>query len=218
MENIYKSINLNKELNSYYKKFKLNKYKFNWISFLLLILASVFLPFAIKVNRLFYIVVIVFLVVAIFINRKFSLKKKMTYCNFIEEKLKEEAENKNMLLLNEIYPLYLNVNDETKMFEIYLDNEKILSTKYSNLKNYIIYNNSKEYKASLRLPNTPTSYIKKYLLEINTKDGNSITLTFFNNNIKFIVGNKIFYQQFTNTKTINSLAQILDKIFSLNKK
>ena len=65
MENIYKSINLNKELNSYYKKFKLNKYKFNWISFLLLILASVFLPFAIKVNRLFYIVVIVFLVVAI---------------------------------------------------------------------------------------------------------------------------------------------------------
>ncbi len=218
MENIYKSINLNKELNSYYKKFKLNKYKFNWISFLLLILASVFLPFAIKVNRLFYIVVIVFLVVAIFINRKFSLKKKMTYCNFIEEKLKEEAKNKNMLLLNEIYPLYLNVNDETKMFEIYLDNEKILSTKYSNLKNYIIYNNSKEYKASLRLPNTPTSYIKKYLLEINTKDGNSITLTFFNNNIKFIVGNKIFYQQFTNTKTINSLAQILDKIFSLNKK
>ena len=142
----------------------------------------------------------------------------MTYCNFIEEKLKEEAKNKNMLLLNEIYPLYLNVNDETKMFEIYLDNEKILSTKYSNLKNYIIYNNSKEYKASLRLPNTPTSYIKKYLLEINTKDGNSITLTFFNNNIKFIVGNKIFYQQFTNTKTINSLAQILDKIFSLNKK
>lgn len=218
MENIYKSINLNKELNSYYKKFKFNKYKFNWISFLLLILASVFLPFAIKVNRLFYIVVIVFLVVAIFINRKFSLKKKMTYCNFIEEKLKEEAKNKNMLLLNEIYPLYLNVNDETKMFEIYLDNEKILSTKYSNLKNYIIYNNSKEYKASLRLPNTPTSYIKKYLLEINTKDGNSITLTFFNNNIKFIVGNKIFYQQFTNTKTINSLAQILDKIFSLNKK
>lgn len=218
MENIYKSINLNKELNSYYKKFKFNKYKFNWISFLLLILASVFLPFAIKVNRLFYIVVIVFLVVAIFINRKFSLKKKMTYCNYIEEKLKEEAKNKNMLLLNEIYPLYLNVNDETKMFEIYLDNEKILSTKYSNLKNYIIYNNSKEYKASLRLPNTPTSYIKKYLLEINTKDGNSITLTFFNNNIKFIVGNKIFYQQFTNTKTINSLAQILDKIFSLNKK
>mgnify|MGYP004521632093 CR=1 FL=1 len=218
MENIYKSINLNKELNSYYKKFKLNKYKFNWVSFLLLILALVFLPFAIKVNRLFYIVVIVFLVVAIFINRKFSLKKKMTYCNFIEEKLKEEAKNKNMLLLNEIYPLYLNVNDETKMFEIYLDNEKILSTKYSNLKNYIIYNNSKEYKASLRLPNTPTSYIKKYLLEINTKDGNSITLTFFNNNIKFIVGNKIFYQQFTNTKTINSLAQILDKIFSLNKK
>ena len=194
MENIYKSINLNKELNSYYKKFKLNKYKFNWVSFLLLILALVFLPFAIKVNRLFYIVVIVFLVVAIFINRKFSLKKKMTYCNFIEEKLKEEAKNKNMLLLNEIYPLYLNVNDETKMFEIYLDNEKILSTKYSNLKNYIIYNNSKEYKASLRLPNTPTSYIKKYLLEINTKDGNSITLTFFNNNIKFIVGNKIFYQ------------------------
>ena len=185
---------------------------------MLLILALVFLPFAIKVNRLFYIVVIVFLVVAIFINRKFSLKKKMTYCNFIEEKLKEEAKNKNMLLLNEIYPLYLNVNDETKMFEIYLDNEKILSTKYSNLKNYIIYNNSKEYKASLRLPNTPTSYIKKYLLEINTKDGNSITLTFFNNNIKFIVGNKIFYQQFTNTKTINSLAQILDKIFSLNKK
>ena len=218
MENIYKSINLNKELNSYYKKFKFNKYKFNWISFLLLILASVFLPFAIKVNRLFYIVVIVFLVVAIFINRKFSLKKKMTYCNFIEEKLKEEAKNKNMLLLNEIYPLYLNVNVETKMFEIYLDNEKILSTKYSNLKNYIIYNNSKEYKASLRLPNTPTSYIKKYLLEINTKDGNSITLTFFNNNIKFIVENKIFYQQFTNTKTINSLAQILDKIFSLNKK
>lgn len=218
MENIYKSINLNKELNSYYKKFKLNKYKFNWISFLLLILASVFLPFAIKVNRLFYIGVIVFLAVAIFINRKFSLKKKMSYCNFIEEKLKEEAKNKNMLLLNEIYPLYLNVNDETKMFEIYLDNEKILSTKYSNLKNYIIYNNSKEYKASLRLPNTPTSYIKKYLLEINTKDGNSITLTFFNNNIKFIVGNKIFYQQFTNTKTINSLAQILDKIFSLNKK
>lgn len=218
MENIYKSINLNKELNSYYKKFKLNKYKFNWVSFLLLILASVFLPFAIKVNRLFYIGVIVFLAVAIFINRKFSLKKKMTYCNFIEEKLKEEAKNKNMLLLNEIYPLYLNVNDETKMFEIYLDNEKILSTKYSNLKNYIIYNNSKEYKASLRLPNTPTSYIKKYLLEINTKDGNSITLTFFNNNIKFIVGNKIFYQQFTNTKTINSLAQILDKIFSLNKK
>ena len=89
----------------------------------------------------------------------------MTYCNFIEEKLKEEAKNKNMLLLNEIYPLYLNVNDETKMFEIYLDNEKILSTKYSNLKNYIIYNNSKEYKASLRLPNTPTSYIKKYLLD-----------------------------------------------------
>lgn len=218
MENIYKSINLNKELNSYYKKFKLNKYKFNWISFLLLILASVFLPFAIKVNRLFYIGVIVFLAVAIFINRKFSLKKKMSYCNFIEEKLKEEAKNKNMLLLNEIYPLYLNVNVETKMFEIYLDNEKILSTKYSNLKNYIIYNNSKEYKASLRLPNTPTSYIKKYLLEINTKDGNSITLTFFNNNIKFIVGNKIFYQQFTNTKTINSLAQILDKIFSLNKK
>lgn len=218
MENIYKSINLNKELNSYYKKFKFNKYKFNWISFLLLILASVFLPFAIKVNRLFYIGVIVFLAAAIFINRKFSLKKKMTYCNFIEEKLKEEAKNKNMLLLNEIYPLYLNVNDETKMFEIYLDNEKILSTKYSNLKNYIIYNNSKEYKASLRLPNTPTSYIKKYLLEINTKDGNSITLTFFNNNIKFIVGNKIFYQQFTNTKTINSLAQILDKIFSLNKK
>ena len=84
MENIYKSINLNKELNSYYKKFKLNKYKFNWVSFLLLILALVFLPFAIKVNRLFYIVVIVFLVVAIFINRKFSLKKKMTYCNFIE--------------------------------------------------------------------------------------------------------------------------------------
>lgn len=218
MENIYKSINLNKELNSYYKKFKFNKYKFNWISFLLLILASVFLPFAIKVNRLFYIGVIVFLAAAIFINRKFSLKKKMTYCNFIEEKLKEEAKNKNMLLLNEIYPLYLNVNDETKMFEIYLDNEKKLSTKYSNLKNYIIYNNSKEYKASLRLPNTPTSYIKKYLLEINTKDGNSITLTFFNNNIKFIVGNKIFYQQFTNTKTINSLAQILDKIFSLNKK
>ena len=218
MENIYKSINLNKELNSYYKKFKLNKYKFNWVSFLLLILALVFLPFAIKVNRLFYIGVIVFLAVAIFINRKFSLKKKMSYCNFIEEKLKEEAKNKNMLLLNEIYPLYLNVNDETKMFEIYLDNEKILSTKYSNLKNYIIYNNSKEYKASLRLPNTPTSYIKKYLLEINTKDGNSITLTFFNNNIKFIVGNKIFYQQFTNTKTINSLAQILDKIFSLNKK
>lgn len=218
MENIYKSINLNKELNSYYKKFKFNKYKFNWISFLLLILASVFLPFAIKVNRLFYIGVIVFLAAAIFINRKFSLKKKMTYCNFIEEKLKEEAKNKNMLLLNEIYPLYLNVNVETKMFEIYLDNEKILSTKYSNLKNYIIYNNSKEYKASLRLPNTPTSYIKKYLLEINTKDGNSITLTFFNNNIKFIVENKIFYQQFTNTKTINSLAQILDKIFSLNKK
>ena len=218
MENIYKSINLNKELNSYYKKFKFNKYKFNWISFLLLIIALVFLPFAIKVNRLFYIGVIVFLAAAIFINRKFSLKKKMTYCNFIEEKLKEEAKNKNMLLLNEIYPLYLNVNDETKMFEIYLDNEKILSTKYSNLKNYIIYNNSKEYKASLRLPNTPTSYIKKYLLEINTKDGNSITLTFFNNNIKFIVGNKIFYQQFTNTKTINSLAQILDKIFSLNKK
>ena len=218
MENIYKSIELNSKLNTYYKKYNLNKYKFDWISFLSLVLSILFLSPALKVNGLFLMGFIVFLALAMFINKKFSLKKKMAYCNFIEENLQIEAKNKNMLLLNEIYPLFLNVNDDLELFEIYLDNEKILSTQYSNLKNYFIYNNSKEYKAYSRLPNNPSSYIKKYILEINTKDGNLIVLSFFNNNMKFVVGNRRYYQQFTNTKTINSLAQILDKIFSNNKK
>ena len=218
MENIYKSIDLNSKLNSYYKKYKFNKYRFDWISFLSLIASIIFIPLAIIINALFLIGFIVFIVVAMIVNKKFSLKQKMAYCNFIEERLQMEAKEKNMLLLNEIYPLYLNVNDDNELFEIYLDNEKILSTVYSNLKNYVIYYNSKDYKSTLRLPNNPSSYIKKYLLEINTKDGNSITMSFYNNNMKFVVGNRRYYQQFTNTKTINSLAQILDKIFSNNKK
>lgn len=218
MENIYKSIDLNSKLNSYYKKYKLNKYRFDWISFLSLIASIIFIPLAIIINALFLIGFIVFIAVAMLVNKKFSLKQKMAYCNFIEERLQMEAKEKNMLLLNEIYPLYLNVNDDNELFEIYLDNEKILSTVYSNLKNYVIYYNSKDYKSTLRLPNNPSSYIKKYLLEINTKDGNSITMSFYNNNMKFVVGNRRYYQQFTNTKTINSLAQILDKIFSNNKK
>lgn len=218
MESIYNSLSLNKTNNSYYKKYKF-KYKINFISIIILIISLIPVVFAVIFN-MYYLIFITALIITIdiFYYRRVVTKRKMKYCNFLASKLQGEATEKNMLLLNEIYPLFLNVNDEEQLFEIYYDNNIILKTTYENIKNYKIYNTSKKYKEYKRLPDIPKDYIKKYIIEINFKDNNSIDLEFYNNNLKFVVGNKAFYQQNVNTKTINALALILDKIFEHNKK
>lgn len=218
MKSIYNSLSLDKSKNSYYKKYKY-QYVIDFISIIILIVSLIPIPFAILFNMYYLILITALLItVAIFYNRKVVIKRKIKYCNFILFQLQTEAKEKNMLLLNDIYPLFLHVVDETSLFEIYYDNDIILSTTYDNIKNYKIYNTGKEYKEFKRLPDNPKDYIKKYLIEINFKDSNSITLEFYNNNLKFVVGNKNYYQQYCNTKTINALATILDEIFKSNKK
>lgn len=221
MENIYKSFSLDK-INSKndFLVYEANKpkNKIDWLSILFLVLAFLFIVPAVLVNSIFYAFSIAFILITYYIYKRTISKRRKKYSIYLERALKKEAQEAGMLSLNEIYPVFLRVDDLKEEFEIVYQNETKLLCSYNDFKSYSIYYNSLEYKTSRKLPDIPDPTVKRYILEIYFKDDNKLTITLDNTNPKFVINNRWFYQQFTNTKMINVLAKLIDKIIDYRNK
>ena len=161
-----------------------------------------------------------------------KMKKNQTNINVIEmkedlpyeklekeEKLKKEKAKENgMLSLNEIYPVFLMVDDSSEEFKIIYQNDIKLLCTFNDFKNYAIYYNDLEHKTKKKLPDVPIPTVKRYIMEIYFKDDSMITITIDNRHPKFVINNRWFYQQFTNSQMINALAKIIDQIIKKRNK
>ncbi len=221
MDNIYKSFTLDKLNNKNdFKKYDMAKPKNkpDFISIIILIISfSLIIP-AVLVHPLFYAGTILGILIAYYVYKRTISKRRRKYAIYLEKQLKKDAKEVGMLSLNEIYPVFLYVNDDSEEFKIiYQDDVKLLCT-YNDFKNYAIYYNDLEHKTKKKLPDVPIPTVKKYIMEINFKDDSKLTITFDNRNPKFVINNRWFYQQFTNSQMINALAKIIDQIIKRRNK
>jgi hypothetical protein len=221
MENIYKSFTLDK-LNSKddFKKYDINKPKNkpDFISIIILIISFALIIPAFLVHPIFYAGTILGILIAYYVYKRTISKRRRKYAIYLERQLKKEAKENNMLSLNEIYPVFLYVNDDSEEFKIVYQNDIKLYCKFNDFKNYIIYYNDLEHKTKKKLPDVPITTVKKYIMEIYFKDDEKLTITFDNRNPRFVINNRWFYQQFTNSQMINALAKIIDQIIKRRNK
>ncbi len=222
---IVKSIEItNKKLNDgliQYGKTKGKPYIFTLI-FSLLLVISIILVIIFLINKLYgfataFILFAAFMLVIILsAYTKEADKNKRIYARYIESKLISTAKENNRLPISPIIPLFLSVNDDNKELIIHYNDEVIIQANYNEIKKYNIYYN-KENKLQGKLPSKPLKLIKSYRLEIDI-DNNLATIDFYNIYSKYRFNNKIDFMQLVNTKSINDISAILDKIIWQNKK
>ncbi|MGM9969957.1 MAG: hypothetical protein ACI35S_06140 [Anaeroplasma sp.] len=215
----------NKSLKKALKDFRKPKgkpYIFSIIfSLLLLISISLIIVFLIKKQ---YGYSIAFMLLSAFIlililsaYTKESDKNKVIYARYIEHKLREYAKENNLLPISPVIPLFLFVDDKAQEFKIFYKEDSIINCCYNDIKKYNIYYN-KENRINGKLPSNPLKLIKSYRLEIVFSNNESSIIDFYNTYSKFRINNKIDFLQLINTKSINDLSTILDKIIKQNKK
>ena len=189
------------------------KYKFDWVSLVLLIVGIIFIGLGFVIYYLF-ILALIFLLLALFIRKRVLDKRKVIMLDILEKSIIKESLNyENSNVLSAVYPVYAICDNKNKIFKIIYQDKEYVNIEYDDILSYDIYID--RVKFNKRLPEKPDPRIRSYIIEIICKDNKKIEIGFSNDNKYFMLKGNYLFLQYANTKSINKIATILDKI---NKK
>ncbi len=183
------------------------KYKFDKLSLILLIIGivSIFL----NILSMYFIVLTTgsfcFL---LFHRRKVNDKRKLEKLDLLEKIIIKES--KGFIPISAVYPVYLSLDNKNKIFTLFYQDKEYIKVEYEDILSYDIYIDRT--KAGARLPELPDPRMRSYIIEITFKDNKKAEIGFSNNNKYFLLNGKYTYLQYANTKSINKLATVFDKI------
>lgn len=217
-ENKYLSIYMHKETTKDDLSYFSEKYPFKYdkkdiLSLVLLILTLLSI---ILVGFVAYCIIITFglLIALAWYRIKFVQKKRIAFLSHLESSIIKD--NPNMTAISAVYPLYIKYDNSKKFFILnYKDNE-ILNFEYSDLISYNIYIDGYKTQHN-RLKDVPDRTAKSYKVELLFKHGKSAEIGLANINKYIKLYKSYSYLQYTNTKTINNILIMFDKIIKKNK-
>ena len=220
-EKLYKSVYMYpvtvKEDIKYFNNKYPFKYKFDWISIILLALAIAFFGLAVVIPFI-WIGGIVALMGAIYLKYRFINKKRVAFLDHYEKAIVSNGKinypDSNMI--SALYPVYILCDNDKKTFKLIYQDKEYIYCEYDDILTYRILQDRVEVNGN-RLPDNPDQKIKSYIFELTFNNKKKAEIGFNNTVSKFIVNARYSFQLFANTEAINRIANVIDRIIKKNK-
>lgn len=191
------------------------KYKKDILSIILLIIGLAFIACC-WLLYFFIPIGLIIICIMLYFHKKYNSKKQVYMLDQYERYINSNIKDKNIVALSALYPVYLKYDNLKKILSIEYQDKIYLNCEYSDFISYDILIDKVKYK-STRLPDSPDPTIRSYVLDIALKDGHRVEIGFSNAAKSFLLGGKFVFAQYANTKSINKLATIIDKIKKTGK-
>lgn len=191
------------------------KYKKDILSIILLIIGIALICLW-PILYIFIPVGLIVICLMLYFHKKYKNKKKIYELDLYEKYINKIALENNYLAISALYPVCVLCDNKEKTIKIVYQNKTYLYCDYSDIISYDILIDKFKYKSS-RLPESPDPTIRSYVLDIALKDGMRVQIGFSNAAKSFLLNNKFVFAQYANTKSINKLATIIDKIQKNNR-
>ena len=220
-EKLYKSVFMYplsvKEDIKYFKNKYPFKYKFDWISIVLLLLAVALFGLS-PVIPYVWIAGIVVLMPAVYLRYRFMNKRRIAFLDHYEKAIVSNGKIKypDSNMISALYPVYILCDNEKKTFKLIYQDKEYIFCEYDDILTYRILIDRVEVNGS-RLPDTPDQKIKSYIFELTFNNKKKAEIGFNNTVSKFIVNARYSFQLFANTEAVNRIANIIDRIIKKNK-
>lgn len=220
-EKYYKSVYMHpdsaKEDLKYFSNQYPFKYKFDFISPILFLLALALFGLS---AVLIYFMIGGFLALgfALFFFYKYFNKKRIAFLAHYEKAIVSNGKVKfpDSNMVSALFPIYIICDNEKKTFKLIYQNQTYIFCEYDDILTYRILIDRVEINGS-RLPDTPDQKSKSYIFELTFNNKKKAEIGFNNTVSKFIVNARYSFQLFANTEAINRIANVIDRIIKKNK-
>ena len=193
------------------------KYKFDWISIILLALAIAFFGLS-AVIPFIWIGGIIALMVGVYLKYRFINKKRIAFLDHYEKAIVSNGKinypDSNMI--SALYPVYILCDNDKKTFKLIYQDKEYIYCEYDDILTYRILQDRVEVNGT-RLPDSPNQKIKSYIFELTFNNKKKAEIGFNNTVSRFIVNARYSFQLFANTEAINRIANVIDRIIKKNK-
>jgi len=193
------------------------KYKFDWISIILLALAIAFFGLSVVIPFI-WIGGIIALMVGVYLKYRFINKKRIAFLDHYEKAIVSNGKinypDSNMI--SALYPVYILCDNDKKTFKLIYQDKEYIYCEYDDILTYRILQDRVEVNGT-RLPDSPNQKIKSYIFELTFNNKKKAEIGFNNTVSRFIVNARYSFQLFANTEAINRIANVIDRIIKKNK-
>lgn len=220
-EKIYKSvymypISVKEDIKYFDNKYPF-KYKFDWISPILLLLAIAMFGLAVVIPFI-WLGGIGALILGLYFTYRHVNKRRIAFLDHYEKAIVSNGKinypDSNMV--SALYPIYILCDNDQKTFKLIYQDKEYIYCEYDDILTYRILVDRVEVNSS-RLPDNPNQKIKSYIFELTFNNKKKAEIGFNNTVSKFIVNARYSFQLFANTEAVNRIANVIDRIIKKNK-
>ncbi|MGM9971420.1 MAG: hypothetical protein ACI35W_03355 [Anaeroplasmataceae bacterium] len=186
------------------------KYKFNWLALLLLLLGVVLMILSF-ISVYFFAGSLLFFLLALLAWHKTRDKRQYEFLDLFERYINKEFPNN----LSPVYPICYKADNKNKKFSLIYQNKSYIDVDYKDIVSYDIL--SDRVSVGKRLRENPDPKSRSYIIEVTYSDNTKTEIGFSNDNKYFLLKGNYSFLQYANTKSVNKLATILDKIIKNGK-
>ena len=193
------------------------KYKFDWISIILLALAIAFFGLSVVIPFI-WIGGIIALMAGVYLKYRFINKKRIAFLDHYEKAIVSNGKIKypDSNMISALYPVYILCDNDKKTFKLIYQDKEYIYCEYDDILTYRILQDRVEVNGT-RLPDSPNQKIKSYIFELTFNNKKKAEIGFNNTVSRFIVNARYSFQLFANTEAINRIANVIDRIIKKNK-
>lgn len=193
------------------------KYRFDWLSPMLFLLAIALFGLAAVIPYI-WLGGIVVLIGAVIFEYRYINKRRIAFLDHYEKAIVSNGKIRypDSNMISALYPIYILCDNDKKTFKLIYQNEIYIFCEYDDILTYRILIDRIEVESN-RLPDTPDQKIKSYIFELTFNNKKKAEIGFNNTVSKFIINGRYSFQMFANTESVNRLANIIDRIIKKNK-